>query len=204
MDTRQAKPEMPVGVVLAGGSSRRMGRDKALLELDGVSLVERAARRLASICSTVVIADGERGLLDGARSVPDGSGQGPVAGILGAAEAVPATSLLLLACDLPRVPISLLAELATRSTADWVVPRWQRRLEPLCALYRPAALDGLRAQVANSILAPHRLAEHSGLRIDYLDEDRLRQHGDPRIMFTNLNRPGDLDAFRGSRVDPSD
>lgn len=209
MSPFEQQPEMVAGVVLAGGRSRRMGSDKALLELDGVSLVERAARRLAAICSRVVVADGGRGVLDRVTSVPDGPGQGPVAGILGAAAAFPGTSLLVLACDLPRVPISLLGELATRTTSDWAVPRWRGRLEPLCALYRAPALEALGRRVADGILAPHRLAEldgleTGGLEIDYFDEERLRRHGDPTVMFTNLNRPEDVDLLKGNRGDDPD
>lgn len=193
-----------LGVVLAGGQSRRMGGDKALLELDGVTLVERAVRRLVAICSRVVLADGGRKTLAGTRSVDDGPGQGPAAGILGAAEAHPGSALLVLACDLPRVPIGLLGQLASPTAGDWTVPRWQDRLEPLCALYRPAALEALRRQVERGVLAPHRLAERAptddnGLTIAYLEGEALRRHGDPAVMFTNLNRPQDLDRLRGNR-----
>ncbi|HET9225447.1 MAG TPA: NTP transferase domain-containing protein, partial [Thermoanaerobaculia bacterium] len=71
-----------IGVVLAGGASSRMGRDKALLEIEGETLVSSAARRLGEVCEEVIVADRGRGLLPG--SVPDGPGQGPAAGILGA------------------------------------------------------------------------------------------------------------------------
>ena len=206
MSPFEQQSETILGVVLAGGQSRRMGTDKALLELDGVSLVERAGRRLAAICSQVVLADGGRGAIDGLQSVADGPGQGPVAGILGAAAAFPDAALLILACDLPRVPISLLGELASPTPHDWTVPRWQRRLEPLCALYRSAALAALRRQVGNGVLAPHRLVElgspgDGGLEIDFLEEDKLRRHGDPAVIFTNLNHPQDFDRLKGSRSD---
>lgn len=193
-----------LGVVLAGGESLRMGGDKALLELDGVSLVERAVRRLAAICAHVVLADGGREILPGTASVADGPGRGPAAGILGAANAHPGASLLVLACDLPRVPIALLGHLASPAAGDWAVPRWQDRLEPLCALYRPAALDALRSQVQEGVLALHRLADldvakGGGLSITCLEGGSLSQHGDPAVMFTNLNRPQDLERLRGSR-----
>ena len=77
----------PVGVVLAGGASSRMGRDKALLGLSGSSLVERAAAKLAAVCDEVLLADGGRETLAGHRSVADHPARGPAAGILGAAAA---------------------------------------------------------------------------------------------------------------------
>lgn len=188
-----------MGVVLAGGRSRRMGRDKALLELAGETLVARAARRLAAVCGEVALADSGRGLVPGLPSLPDGAGQGPAAGILGAAAAYPGRCLLVLACDLPDVPIGLLSLLATAGAADeecaadWVVPRWSGGLEPLCSLFGPGALVALEARVLRGELALHGLAETSPLRIRYLDESLLLSCGEPEVMFHNLNRPQDLE-----------
>jgi molybdopterin-guanine dinucleotide biosynthesis protein A len=170
-----------VGVVLAGGASSRMGRDKALIELDGETLVASAARRLGEVCEEVLIADAGRGLLPG--SVPDGPGQGPAAGILGAARARPGKRLLVLAVDLPTVPVSLLAELA-RLDADLAIPRWAGGLEPLCALYGPAAIAALEERVGRGRLDLRTLVETPGLRILYLDG--------PGEVFLNVNRPEDL------------
>lgn len=185
--------EPPLGVVLAGGASLRMGRDKALLEIGGESLVERAARRLGTCCQGVLVADAGRGLLAGPPSTADGPGKGPAAGILGAATAAPGRSLLVLACDLPLVPEELLELLAAGPASDdWVVPGREGRLEPLCALYRPAALAALEAQVTAGVFAPHRLAENAALRIRFVSNAELATLGDPAVMFANLNRPEDL------------
>lgn len=183
--------EAPVGVVLAGGASRRMGRDKALLVVDGESLARSAARRLAAVCPEVVLADAGRSLLPGFRSVPDGPGRGPAAGLLGAAAAFPGRPLLALACDLPRVPVPLLAEVVQGTGADWVVPRREAGLEPLCALYGPRTLAALAARVERGLYALHGLAEEE-LTIRWLDEADLAAFGRPEEMFLNVNRPEDL------------
>jgi molybdenum cofactor guanylyltransferase len=217
-------------VVLAGGGSRRMGRDKASLRIGGETLAALAARRLLAVCAPalVAVADGGRGLVPGLPSLPDGPGQGPAAGILGAALAWPGHPLLVLACDLPGVPAALLAELArgervepggasepgeiARAASpeaaeaagaaggadDWVVPRWERGLEPLCACYRPAALAALAAAVERGIVAPHRLAETAGLRVRYLEGRRLLRFGHPADLFLNLNTPLDLERWLAS------
>lgn len=188
----------PVGVVLAGGASTRLGEDKALVEFDGWSLAERAARALAPWCERVLIADAGRGVLAGHASIRDGKGCGPAAGILGAAAAAPDRSLLVLACDLPLVPASLLEHLASHAqTADWVVPGRRGRLEPLCALYQARALEALADQVSRKILAPHRLRERDDLEIRYIDETELLTFGDPVEMFANINRPEDLRRVQG-------
>ncbi len=185
-----------VGVVLAGGRSRRMGRDKARLEVGGEPLAAGAARRLAAHASPVVIADGGANKVPGRTSVPDGPGAGPLAGILGAATAFPGRDLLVLACDLPGVPAALLARLADPAPCDGRVPRWSGGLEPLCALYRPRILARLRELAQAGELSPTGILRDpdlvAGLEIRFLEEDELRVFGEAEEMFRNLNSPGDL------------
>lgn len=176
----------PVGVVLAGGASSRMGRDKALLEIEGETLLARAARRLREVCDEVLIADAGR--LGG---VPDGPGRGPAAGLLGAARARPGRSLLVLAVDLPFVPAPLLEELA-RSAADLALPGWSGGVEPLCAFYGPAALAILEERVGRGRLDLWSLPDEPGLSVRRLGEEELRRFGEPAKLFLNLNRPEDL------------
>ncbi len=204
MTARAAEPRRGVvGVVLAGGASRRMGRDKALIEVAGTSLAEHAARRLAEVVTEVVLADGGRRSVPGRRSIADGPGAGPAAGILAAAALRPGRDLLVLACDLPQVPAALLERLARPTAADARVPRWQRAVrrpavEPLCALYRPRALARLEARVAaggpaSRSLALHRLLDD--LEVRYLEAEELRPFGLPGELFLNLNHPQDLERF---------
>jgi molybdopterin-guanine dinucleotide biosynthesis protein A len=185
----------PVGLVLAGGDSRRMGRDKAHLTLDGATLPAAAAKRLAIVCSEVAMADRGRGSLSGFPSLRDGPGRGPAAGILGAAAAYPGRSLLVLACDLPGVPPALLAELALYQGWDWTVPRWSGGIEPLCALYGPPALAVLAERVVQGLHAPHRLAEDRRLAVRYLEGETLTRFGPPQEIFVNLNTPEDLERY---------
>jgi len=187
-----------LGVVLAGGRSRRMGEDKAGIVIDGETLVERAAKMLVGICSSSVVADNGRNLHPDLESVVDGPGRGPAAGILGAATRHPDRTLLVLACDLPVVPAALLAGIALLG-GDWVVPRWQGRLEPLCALYRPAALAVIGRRALAGQFALHAL-DQTELSAHYVEGEALERHGDPAAMFSNLNRPEDLRRFLRSRA----
>ncbi len=193
----------PVGIVLAGGASSRMGRDKTRLALSDGTLPELAARRLADICAEVAVADAGRGLLPGLPSLADGPGRGPAAGILGAAAAYPGRPLLVLACDLPRVPAALLAALAALGTgpaaADWTVPRGPQGFEPLAALYGPAALAALARRVERGLLALHRLAEEP-LAVRVLEGDELARFGDPAAIFLNLNTPEDWERYVAASV----
>lgn len=179
-----------------------MGRDKAALAMDGETLAARAARHLRGACARVVVADGGRGLVPGLPCLPDAPAAGPAGGILGAARAWPGIPLLVLACDLPRVPEALLRELAAAgldaaeaAAPDWVVPRWERGLEPLCALYRPAALAALARAVERGTAAPHRLAQTGELRIRFFEGERLRRFGEPADLFLNVNTVQDLERW---------
>lgn len=171
-----------------------MGRDKALLEIEGETLVARAARLLGEVCDEVLTADAGR--LGG---IPDGPGRGPAAGLLGAARARPGRALLVLAVDLPFVPVALLEELA-RSGTDLAVPSWSGGVEPLCAFYGPAALAVLEERVGRGELSLWSLPETPGLRVRKLGEAELSRFGEPARIFLNLNRPEDLRDLK----DPND
>jgi len=192
---------VPVGVVVAGGRSSRMGADKALLTLDGTTLAERAARCLAAVCPVVLVADRGRSTVAGLASVEDGPGGGPAAGLLGAARAAPDQPLLVLGCDLPAVPTALLAglvELAGGSGADLALPRSPRGLEPLVGYYGPRALASLERQVADGRFALRHLLENPDLAVTLLEGEALAAFGDPERIFANLNTPEELEAFRRS------
>lgn len=195
MEPRSASQDL-VGVVLAGGVSRRMGRDKATLEIGGETLVARAARKLGEVVGEVVLADGGRDLLRGvAASVVDGPGHGPAAGVLGAALARPGRALLVLACDLPGVSVGLLRTLAVEApAAGLVIPRWRRGVEPLCARWGPGAVDALARRVAAGRLDLHGVAEEPDLRVATVEGTALEALGDPEVLLANVNTPADLEA----------
>lgn len=181
------EPADAVGVVLAGGASRRFGSDKALAEIDGRSIAARTADLLATVCDEVLVADRERHLLDRRPSIADGPGAGPAAAILGARRARPGTRLLALACDLPAVPASLLRALLAVAEPDLVLPRWSGGWEPLVAVYGPGALAALEDRVEKGRLSLHGLFSVDGLVIHPLEGVELERHGDPAELFANLN-----------------
>ncbi|MEO1365580.1 MAG: molybdenum cofactor guanylyltransferase [Acidobacteriota bacterium] len=198
----------PVGVALAGGASRRMGRDKATLPLPdsarGHDLLSWTVDRLRSVCPDVVVADGGRGLgADlGVPSLEDGPGRGPAAGILGAHRAFPRRALLVLACDLPLVPVELLRELASADAGPaWVVPARGGRLEPLCALYRPRALVGLDARVHRRRFDLQGLRGVLGADVRVLDAEARESPEEAASAFLNVNRPEDLETLAAARRD---
>jgi molybdopterin-guanine dinucleotide biosynthesis protein A len=184
------------GFVVAGGQSRRMGRDKALLSWEGATLLEHTVRRLQPVCAEVHILSGpEPRYLDlGLPVHTDGlTDAGPLAGVLAGLQTLgdPNALGLFLAVDLPFVTADLLDALARAAAGhDAVVPVTATGPEPLCAAYRS------RCQVAIT----RRLAAGErrmtcfwpDVRVRRFDESSLRPFGDPARLFLNVNTSEDL------------
>lgn len=181
---------MVAGAVLTGGASRRMGRDKAFVEVDGTAMVRRVSGALAAAgCHPVLAVGGDQALLTdaGLTWIPDRwPGEGPLGGILTALAASGADTVVL-ATDLPFVDAAIVSALvnaaAAHADADAVIARSDRD-EPLCALWRQRSTDALAAAFDRGERAVHRAI--AGLVVHRVDADS-------RTM-TNVNRPEDLDA----------
>lgn len=140
-------------VILAGGRSARMGRDKARLELHGRPLLTRQVALARSLAPVEELVSGRTDtdysdfgcpvLHD---RVPDAS---PLAGIAPALEAARAPQVLVLAVDLPQLAPAVLERiLAAAGENRGVVPRVAGRLEPLATLYARSAAALAGAQLA--------------------------------------------------------
>lgn len=111
-----------IGVVLAGGGGRRMGRPKGGLEYDGSTLADRAARALWKHCASVLVsvregADNPAPTFEAVTDAPP-EGRGPLAGIQAAYLATGAADLMVLACDYPMISEEILGALADPIMAD--------------------------------------------------------------------------------------
>ena len=135
------------GLVLAGGASRRMGRDKAQILFGSEPLVVRAVRTLARVCTDVVVASGDGHRLDhlGVTQVADAMpGAGPLAGIAAGLESARHDLVAVIAVDMPAASPAVLTLLAGlwRGEAA-VVPVVAGRWEPLHAVWARSAAPGI-------------------------------------------------------------
>ncbi len=190
----------PVGFALAGGDSRRMGRDKARLPWGGGDLLAHALARLREVVPEVRILSGGE-LRYAERGVPVDTdavfGLGPAAGLLAGLEAAAGRATLLLAVDLPLVPTALLLRLLELAPGfDAVVPVSPRGPEPLCATYGPACLEPLRRRLAAGQLAM--TSFWPDVRVRWLESDEVASFGPPERVFLNVNGPADYEAAVGS------
>src|SRR3990172_12388727 len=136
------------GFVLVGGESRRMGRAKALLELDGVPLVLRAAELLRPhVAEVTLLGPPERFAHLGVRMLADRRpGRGPLEALCAALASSPCEWNLFLACDLPFLEGEFLGALVRRALAgraQAVVPRTSAGWQPLCAAYYQGCVPGV-------------------------------------------------------------
>jgi molybdenum cofactor guanylyltransferase len=195
----ESGPEPLAGVVLCGGGSTRMGRDKALLDIAGRPLVLRVAQRIGRACHPVLLAPGRpgrlgelgHGLVEVADAVPDA---GPLGGLVAALEASPHRLMAAVAVDLPFASPAVLAMLASScGDADAAVPRTDRGLQPLHAVYARTAVPALRRALSERRVALH--AALADLRVIEVPPSRWRER-DPEGRFAvNLNGPEDLAAL---------
>lgn len=187
--TRSVSGRALSGIILAGGGSRRMGQDKALLVYEGEALALRAARLLGTRCDDLVLASGDGlrlaglGLSQVADAVVD---SGPLGGIVSGLEVARHPLVAVVAVDMPDLSVAVLGDLAGRwdGRSPAVVPRVGERLEPLHAVYARASAADLRARLEAGERSVHRVLQKLGVQVVDL--------GPEADFARNLNEPGDL------------
>ena len=178
------------GVLLAGGKSQRMGRDKALLQVAGKSLFESSLKLLMQFFSRIIIA-GDRPDLEqpGIVSIADiypGSALGGLYTGLNAAE----TDWVFVApCDMPYPDPEIVKRLlANRDGVDAVIPRTPEGYEPVFALYHKNCLSPMESMLQNE---QYRIYDfYQRIAIRFLDPPDL-PHG-WRQALINVNPPEQL------------
>jgi molybdenum cofactor guanylyltransferase len=177
--------------VLAGGESRRFGRDKSAEVVGGVTLLARAAETLAEVLPRVVVVSSRAPETHAWPSLRDlRPGQGPLGGIEAALEHAAGLGLdgaFVLACDMPLVDAAtvraVIAALGPETRAAAPERSAEPRVEPLCAAYRVGCLPDVREALDRNELAVHRLfADVRGVTVPVRAE-----------LLLNVNRPADRD-----------
>jgi len=181
------------GLVLAGGASRRMGRDKATLAYGGrtqlaatYALVARHCERAFVSVRADQVSEPERAALP---QVVDGPvGAGPIAGIAAAQATHPGAAWLVVACDLPFLGDATLEHLIARRGANPVTAFRSTHdglPEPLCAIYEPDTREPLLVAIAQGRLCPRKFIITTGVP--------LLEQPDPAAL-DNVNTPDEYAA----------
>ena len=183
-------------VVLAGGSSRRMGRPKHALPVGGVTLLEWIVARLGPAFAETIVSGapapaGTRPVADRRRDA------GPLAGIEAALVAMRGDRAFVMAVDMPYARARLASALLARLGAhDAVVPRVSGTAQPTCAAYARSAAAGIGAFL--DVGERRATAALAWLDVVFVEEDELRAAGVAISELRDLDTPADYDAFLAS------
>ena len=177
------------GLILAGGASKRMQRDKAALKIQGKTQLDRAFELLSRYLQRVFVSVRADQTSDPTRAhlpliVDSVEGAGPITGIRSALAAHPEVAWLVLACDLPFVSDAAIEELLRRRDPSALATAYKSAHdglpEPLCAIWEPAAAPPLAEYQAAGGHCPRKfLIRHGAPLID---------PPDPRTL-DNVNTP---------------
>ena len=182
------------GIVLAGGHSRRMGRDKALIEFQGKPLIAHVIAALRELTEDVVLVTNRSAVYRpfGTRVVADyDPPRGPLGGIAAGLQAVQHDLAFVAACDMPFLNPRLLRYLLLESPGyDAVVPQSGAEFEPLHALYRRTCYPSIVQRLTNG--QRRVISFFADVRLRTVLEAEWRTIDPAGRSLLNLNTPDDI------------
>jgi molybdopterin-guanine dinucleotide biosynthesis protein A len=189
-----------LGVVMAGGRNTRFGDLKAFAEVGGARIIDRVIGALAEVAETVVMSANDADAyasvdLDKRPDiVADIGALGGIHSALHLAEESSCRGIIAVACDMPFPSHSLLRDIAMRSAQhDVIIPEsdGRRGLEPLFAYYSVRCLAAIDQAIARG--DERMIAFHGDVDVLRIPLEEVRRHGDPDVMFMNVNTREDLE-----------
>jgi molybdopterin-guanine dinucleotide biosynthesis protein A len=206
-----------VGYILVGGASSRFGKDKALVEFGGITMIDRMRNLLLAIYMPEIylIGDPLKYAVTGLECVPDRwPGEGPLGGIITALlhtenrkrrrvavlqvnQKQRPRNNFILSCDMPFLNEKWMQEFffrALRSDADVVLPKSDSGLEPMCARWLTSARPVIEDQFNKGVRKVTKVFEH--LKTEVLDEAAWKRFDSDNRLFWNMNTPEDYEHAR--------
>ncbi|MDP6367376.1 MAG: molybdenum cofactor guanylyltransferase [Nitrospinota bacterium] len=185
--------------ILAGGKSRRMGRDKAFLPMEGRPAVSRVADSLKGIFSDVFVVANDPPPYEalGFRVVVDIlEGNDSLGGLHAAVASVGGGHVFVTGCDMPSLQAPLLKGLASQAEGwDVVVPIVRDFSEPLCAVYGSDCEAPIRSRIEAGELKM--IGFYTDVRVKRVEEAEWRPWDPDALSFRNLNTPGEYEEAAG-------
>ena len=185
------------GLILAGGESSRYGKNKALVEVNGIPLIERVSRVMKSLFQEVILITNtpdEYSFLKLPMYEDLIKGLGPLGGLFTGLTRMANEAGFLVGCDMPSLNRKLIRHLINiRGDSDVVVPRLSGLMEPLHALYSKGCLPAIKKLIDARTYQINQL--FSEVSVKYIDEGLVRRF-DPEIRcFYNINKPQQLESI---------
>ena len=186
------------GVILVGGRSRRMGRDKAFLELEGTPFFERVLAVFEESFDRVVLVGDREERFDGyglpvLSDIYPGSALG---GIYTGLHHAATEYVFVSSCDLPFINEKVLRYLCSlKEGYDAVVPTYTDCYEPLFALYAKSCLEPIRTLLENGNFCAY--AYYPQVRVRYVAYEELAEFDKDKRAFLNINTPEEFARIGG-------
>ena len=188
------------GVLLAGGKSRRMGRDKRFLQLGGESLVRRVLSVYERLFTDILIVVAE--------PVQELSGMehrivtdliphcAALGGLYTGLSLARHPRIFAAACDMPFLNAAIIEHLLGYDDGDVVMPKLTTGLQPMHAVYAKTCLPYFKLMMANHNLSIQSVLDNHDLRARLVEEDALKVFDPQLVSFLNLNTPADAELAR--------
>jgi len=191
---KATKPKI-FGLILAGGYSRRMGRDKAYLKFHGKPQIEHIFDLLKKCCVKIFLSKRKDQKAykhyDCINDAPEFSNHGPLGGILSAMKEYPNADWLVIACDLPFITDetiqTLLALRDPQKTASAFISTQDALPEPLCAIWEGHAYGSILKLFNDGIHCPRKILIKSNAH--------LLKPNDPHWL-DNINTPQEYEEIK--------
>ena len=184
-------------IILAGGESRRMGRDKGLVSLNGKPLIQHILDKVRSVTNEAMIITNQSGYKK--FGVPTYSdlvqNKGPLGGIYTGLHYSKTEYNLVLSCDIPLVPVSFLKKLAQYRGSDQdqaYVPVYNEQYQPLCAVYTKACISQMKLSIKDGNLSMRNFLQTISTRFIEISGNEAEH----KNWFANLNTPGEVEKHQ--------
>ena len=187
------------GVILVGGKSRRMGKDKAFLEVDGVPIFDRVLAVFNECLSRVLLVGNreERFAAYGLPVVPDIYPGSSLGGLYTGLYSAQTEYVFVSSCDLPFPSAEILRHLCSlKDGFDAVVPSTPYGYEPLFALYSKSCLEPIKALLDRGEFCAY--AYYPQIRVRYVPPEELAHFDRDGRAFLNVNTPEEFAKIGGT------
>jgi molybdopterin-guanine dinucleotide biosynthesis protein A len=190
-------------IVLAGGKSKRLGRNKVTETIGSLSLIEIVVARLSDLDTEIFVVTAHDSNLPHLTRYPKLKviediypGKGTLGGIYSGLAAATTFQNIVVACDMPFINIELLRHMvALASEFDVVVPRTRDNvLEPLHAVYSKHCLEPIDYLIKNNRLSVLEL--YPMVKVKYIEAPEIGNIDPQNLSFFNINTEADLSAGR--------
>lgn len=188
------------GILLAGGRSRRMGKDKRFLSVGEHTLLERSLAVLQGVFQSVSIVVGDDSTMIEAAIpvwrdlIPN---RGSLGGIYTGLKLSRTPYIFAVACDMPFIsPIVIRYLVSLKDNVDVVIPRSELCPQPTHALYSNRCLPVIEKMVQSGRLSIKDIVDEASLRVRWVKQTEMSALDPEGRSFFNVNTPEELEAAR--------